>query len=134
MSNKSRRSFLKGGAALAAGAAAMRGVTFGAVNVASTAPRPTRLMQFDYADVQLLDGPMQEQFKHNHELFLNLDEDSMLKPFRQLTGMPAPGEDMGGWYSPSNKFDPPKDMTGYIPGAQLRPISIRLIASLRGDR
>src|SRR5581483_4914312 len=49
-------------------------------------------------------------------LFLNLDEDSLLKPFRQLAGLPAPGKDMGGWYSPSSKFDPPKDMTGYIPG------------------
>ncbi|WP_263375404.1 glycoside hydrolase family 127 protein [Granulicella aggregans] len=116
MSCKSRRSFLKRGAALAAGSAVMHGVAFGATTNAATSLKPTRLMQFDYADVQLLDGPMQEQFKHNHELFLNLDEDSMLKPFRQLTGMPAPGEDMGGWYSPSNKFDPPKDMTGYIPG------------------
>ena len=116
MSQKSRRSFLKSGAALAAGTAVMRNVAFGAVDNQSTAPKPTRLMQFDYADVQLLDGPMQEQFRHNHQLFLNLDEDSLLKPFRQLTGMPAPGEDMGGWYSPSSKFDPPKDMTGYIPG------------------
>ncbi len=30
--------------------------------------------------------------------------------------MPAPGEDMGGWYYHRASFDPPKDMTGYIPG------------------
>jgi len=72
--------------------------------------------QFEYGQVQLLEGPMLEQFQHNHQLFLNLNEDSLLKPFRQLTGMPAPGEDMGGWYSPSPDFDPPKNMTGYIPG------------------
>ena len=23
---------------------------------------------------------------------------------------------MGGWYSPSTNFDPPKNMTGYVPG------------------
>jgi DUF1680 family protein len=72
--------------------------------------------QFDYAQVQLLEGPMLDQFEHNHRLFLNLNEDSLLKPFRQLTGQPAPGEDMGGWYSPSPDFNPPKNMTGYIPG------------------
>ena len=78
--------------------------------------RRTVLEQFNYADVQLLDGPMLEQFKQNHALFLNLNEDSLLKPFRQLGGQAAPGEDMGGWYSPSPDFDPPKNMTGYIPG------------------
>jgi DUF1680 family protein len=77
---------------------------------------PTQLTQFDYADVQLLDGPMLEQFQQNVELFLNLPDDNLLKPFRQLAGQPAPGEDMGGWYSPSSDFDPPKNMTGYIPG------------------
>jgi DUF1680 family protein len=74
------------------------------------------LQQLDYEQVQLLEGPMLEQFRQNHSLFLSLDEDSLLKPFRQLTGLPAPGEDMGGWYSPSPSFDPPKNMTGYIPG------------------
>ncbi len=73
-------------------------------------------MQFDYAQVQLLDGPMLEQFRQQHALYLQMDEDSLLKPFRQLTGQPAPGEDMGGWYSPSERFDPGKDMTGYVPG------------------
>ena len=27
-----------------------------------------------------------------------LSEDSLLKPFRQMVGQPAPGEDLGGWY------------------------------------
>ncbi len=83
---------------------------------AAATPRSTKLEQFNYADVQLLDGPMLVQFKQNHVLLLNLNEDSLLKPFRQLAGQPAPGEDMGGWYSPSPDFDPPKNMTGYIPG------------------
>ena len=59
---------------------------------------------------------MLEQFQHNVTLFMNLPDDSLLKPFRQLAGLPAPGDDMGGWYSPSSEFDPPKTMTGYIPG------------------
>jgi hypothetical protein len=114
MKKATRRTFLKGGAALAAGTVVLRNAH--ALATPEAVSRPTRLSQFEYKDVQLLDGPMLEQFRHNHSLFLNLDEDSLLKPFRQLVGLPAPGKDMGGWYSPSSKFDPPKDMTGYIPG------------------
>lgn len=115
MPKPTRRSFLKGSATLAAGAAVLRGApVFAAPTPAATAITP--LTQFEYHEVQLLDGPMLEQFRHNHKLFLNLNEDSLLKPFRQLSGLPAPGEDMGGWYSPSSLFDPPRNMTGYIPG------------------
>ena len=115
MNQNNRRVFLKSSAALAAGSAVLRANH--ALGLPENAPPlPTRLSQFDYPDVRLLDGPMLDQFKHNHSLFLNLSEDSLLKPFRQVAGLPAPGEEMGGWYSPSSRFDPPKDMTGYIPG------------------
>lgn len=115
-----RREFLRGGATLAAGAVMVRG-TRGLVGQSAPASPSsglgtTKLSQFSYADVRLLDGPLLKQFQHNHWLFMHLDEDSLLKPFRQLSGLPAPGEDMGGWYSPSTKFNPPKDMTGYVPG------------------
>lgn len=114
-SKTSRRGFLKTSAALAAGTAVLR--SSGAWTAPGQATQIlTPLNQFDYGDVELLDGPMLEQFRHNHQLFLNRSDDSMLKPFRQLAGQPAPGEDMGGWYSPSADFDPPKNMTGYIPG------------------
>ena len=131
--NKSRREFLKTGAALTAGAVmSRRARAWGADAVAGS--RRTVLEQFDYADVQLLDGPMLEQFQQNHALFLNLNEDSLLKPFRQLAGQAAPGEDMGGWYSPSPEFDPPKNMTGYVPGHTLWTIHVRACSRLRGDR
>ena len=111
---RSRRQFLKTGGAMAAGA--IISPTRRSWGAGQAATLPTKLEQFNYADVQLLDGPMLVQFKQNHALFLNLNEDSLLKPFRQLAGQAAPGEDMGGWYSPSPDFDPPKNMTGYIPG------------------
>jgi uncharacterized protein len=78
-------------------------------------PSPGPLSQFHYSDVQLLEGPMLQQFHENVSLFMNLPDDNLLKPFRQLSGQPAPGDDMGGWYSPAG-FDPPKVMTGYVPG------------------
>ncbi len=112
---KTRRDFLKSSAALAAGMAVLRNSSpaFGA---GTSNPAQTKLSLFEYGDVQLLDGPMLEQFQNNVSLFLSLPDDDLLKPFRQLAGLPAPGEDMGGWYSPSRDFDPPKNMTGYIPG------------------
>jgi DUF1680 family protein len=111
MSPTTRRQFLTQTTATLA-AASLRPTHLLADNPAPTTP----LRQFDYTQIQLLEGPLLDQFQHNHSLFLALNEDSLLKPFRQLTNQPAPGEDMGGWYSPSPLFDPPKNMTGYVPG------------------
>ena len=113
MHRLSRRTFLTTSIAAAGAAAVSRH--------AHAAPLPTlagstRLEQFDYSDVRLLDGPMLEQFRANHAYFLALNDDSLLQPFRQKAGLPAPGEPMGGWYSWSKDFDPPKNMTGYVPG------------------
>ncbi len=116
MGNDNRREFLKSSAAFAAGAAVLKSGSLSAMKGEAASSGATRLSQFEYAEVQLLDGPMLEQFHQNVALFLHLNNDSLLKPFRQLAGQPAPGEDMGGWYSPSSEFDPPKNMTGYIPG------------------
>lgn len=113
MYSLSRRSFVAGSLA-AAGAAVLSRP--GLSSVPSTQPATTELTQFDYGAVQLLEGPMLEQFRANHAYFLALNEDSLLKPFRQKAGLPAPGEEMGGWYSWSDEFDPPRNMTGYVPG------------------
>jgi hypothetical protein len=113
MNRPSRRSFLQGAAA-ATGAALLSRRSIAAATATNTVT--TKLTQFNYADVQLLEGPMLDQFNTNHAFFLALNEDSMLKPFRQRAGLPAPGEDMGGWYSWSKDFDPPRNMTGYVPG------------------
>jgi hypothetical protein len=53
---------------------------------------------FDYSQVELLDSPLRRQFDTNHAFFLRLDDDRMLKIYRQRVGLPAPGADMGGWY------------------------------------
>jgi uncharacterized protein len=115
MKNPSRRRFLRlTGAATGSAliARSMPGWAEAAVPVAVTPP----LSLFEYSEVQLLAGPLRSQFDHNHDLFLNLDEDALLKPFRQREGMPAPGPDMGGWYDNADDFNPVDNFHSFIPG------------------
>jgi DUF1680 family protein len=112
---QSRRTFLKAGAAAAAASLAVPRNAFAAMGTDITIA-PT-LTQFGYGDVELLDGPLRQQFQTNHAFYLALNEDSLLKPFRQRAGLPAPGEEMGGWYSwaPLGDLDKPGD-NGFAPG------------------
>ena len=115
MKNKSRRQFLKSTAVSTAGIVAIRSVPAWARNAAAS-PVNSPLAIFGYSQVQLLDGPFRLQFDQNHKVFLNLDEDGMLKPFRQRQGLPAPGPDMGGWYDNSDDFNETTNFHGFIPG------------------
>jgi DUF1680 family protein len=115
MKKKSRRQFLKSAAGSTAGLLAMRSLpAWSRASVANPAAAP--LSVFGYANVQLLDAPLRVQFEQNHQLFLNLDEDALLKPFRQREGMPAPGPDMGGWYDNADDFNEASNFHGFIPG------------------
>jgi uncharacterized protein len=79
----------------------------------------TPLATFAYSEVKLLDGPMNRQFEENHARFLNLDDDRLLKVFRQVAGLPAPGEDMGGWYDLTGFSLERNDFHGFIAGHTL---------------
>ena len=108
----SRRAFLKLGAAAAVASTAR----FPRAETTAPDAGATPLEQFGYHEIELLDGAMRQQFEANHALFLALDDDMLLKPFRQRAGQPAPGEDMGGWYDNSPDFDPHGTFHGFIPG------------------
>ena len=112
----SRRTFLKWSAAAAvASRVSPRGHAM--TSLAEQAPDALKpLSQFGYEDVELLEGPMQQQFRNNHAFFLAIDDDKLLKPFRQRAGQAAPGEDMGGWYDNAAEFDPHGTFHGFIPG------------------
>jgi len=49
-------------------------------------------------------------------LFLNLDEDGLLKPFRKRQGLPAPGHDLGGWYDDADDFNEKDNFHAFIAG------------------
>jgi hypothetical protein len=110
----SRRSFLKSSAATAVAAAASHGLSF--AGSTHDAAAPPALDQFGYGEVELMPGPLREQFERNHAFYAALDEDRLLKPFRQRAGLAAPGDDMGGWYSwaPLDAIDKPGD-NGFAP-------------------
>jgi len=84
----SRRQFLATAAATTGAALAVRSIPAWARPAAQAQAAITpQLSVFGYSQVQLLDSPFRRQFDQNHDLFLHLDEDAMLKPFRQRGGL-----------------------------------------------
>jgi uncharacterized protein len=75
------------------------------------------LSEVGYGDVTLASALHREQLQNTHEVLMNLSEDSLLRPFRQMAGQPAPGADLGGWYNYDPHFDWQKDDAGFAPGA-----------------
>jgi DUF1680 family protein len=59
--------------------------------------------------VQLTGGPLKEQYDRVLANYLALDNDRLLKIYRERAGLPAPGAAMGGWY----------DADGFVPGHTL---------------
>ena len=109
----SRREFLQRAALLTAGLAMPGLVRSAAEGVpAGTAPLST----FDYGDVTLNSELHQRQLDNTHAVLMGLNEDSLMKPFREMSGMPAPGEELGGWYMYKPDYDYRKDSAGLCPG------------------
>jgi len=116
VSGMNRRTFVKATSATAAGLYAACTIPVWANSEKSLIVISTPLTTFAYSDVQLHDGPMKRQFEENHARFANLDDDRMLKVFRQVAGLPAPGADMGGWYDLTGFSLEGNDFHGFIAG------------------
>src|SRR5215471_3243467 len=115
MKKRSRRQFLGTAAVSTAGLLATTSLPSWARSNAEE-PVAAPLSTFGYSQVQLLDGPFRAQFDQNHKLFLGLDEDGLLKPFRQREGLPAPGPDLGGWYDNGDDFNEKDNFHAFIAG------------------
>ncbi|HKO14388.1 MAG TPA: beta-L-arabinofuranosidase domain-containing protein [Acidobacteriaceae bacterium] len=107
MHSLSRRQFLAGAAAAAASTALPAG--------AASASAATKLQEFDYGTVQLTGGPLKQQYDRVHASYLALDNDRLLKVYRERAGLPAPGAPMAGWYGPDG-FVPGHSLGQYISG------------------
>ena len=81
-------------------------------------PRPSaaHLATFEYCDVTLNSELHQRQLNNTHAVLMGLSEDGLMKPFREMSGMPAPGEELGGWYMYKPDYDYRKDSAGLCPG------------------
>jgi uncharacterized protein len=116
-SSFTRRTFLKSAATASAAAYAARVLPArAAAPDRGTIAINTPLTTFSYSEVELFDSPLKHQFEENHARFLNLEDDRMLKVFRQDAGLPAPGEEMGGWYDGSGFSLERGDFHAFIPG------------------
>jgi DUF1680 family protein len=103
---RDRREIIKAGALLV-GAGALGAIGAARARRAQAAESPAPLMELGYSQVQFEPGPAERQARENRQLLLDLDEDALLRPFRQRAGLPAPGGDLGGWY----------DTYAFAPGA-----------------
>ncbi|MGO8759209.1 MAG: beta-L-arabinofuranosidase domain-containing protein [Terracidiphilus sp.] len=101
-----RREFLAGATAAAFAASSP---------VAALSAAPDPLAEFDYGSVQLTGGPLKRQYDRIRAAYLALDNDRLLQVYRQRAGLPAPGEQMGGWYG-RDGFVPGHSLGQYISG------------------
>ena len=119
----SRRNFLSHGCQTACLCATGASLAF---SVQAAGGRPAivpPLSVFHHGEVQLGESPLLTQFDYQHQLFMGIDNDALLKPFRVRAGQDAPGADMGGWYdnAPQDFHVDPTDWStanwhGFIPG------------------
>jgi uncharacterized protein len=99
-----RRRFLQGAAGVAGCAVLPRRLPAEAISGGRSL-----LHEFDYSEIRLTGGPLRDHYNRIFASYLALDNDRLLKVYRQRAGLPAPGEDMGGWY----------DADGFVPGHSL---------------
>ena len=113
----SRRKFLQS-AALASAAGViprLRGFSLASLFGSDSVPSGP-LAEFGYGDVTLHSALHEQQLQQTHALLMELNEDSLLKPFREMVGQPAPGTDLGGWYQYDAHNEDHLFQTGFAPG------------------
>jgi len=63
-------------------------------------PRGKRSIEsFNYQGVTFQSGRLRDQVNEVRHFYLTIPNDDLLKGFRSRAGLPAPGHDLGGWYS-----------------------------------
>ena len=112
----SRRRLLQSGSLVLAGSVLVPARSFATTGVEPTAALPVPLTEFGYGSVVLHSEAHEKQRENTSLILMNMSEDSMLKPLRQMVGLPAPGEDLGGWYHYDPDWDFRKDEPGFAPG------------------
>ncbi len=112
-SQASRRGFLQGTFAVgASGFLQKSGVT--SLSPGKSEPA---LAEFSYEQVDVREPLAVAQRMNVTDVLLGLDEDSLLKPFREMAGLPGPGTSLGGWYAWKEDYNFHHDDVGLAPAA-----------------
>jgi uncharacterized protein len=114
MQPQTRRRFMQSATATFAGAAIIPRRLDSSVIDTPLAPP---LEEFGYDQVQLNSEPHEKQLQNSISMLMELNEDRLLKPMRQMGGQPAPGEELGGWYNYDPNYDWHTFDAGFAPGA-----------------
>jgi DUF1680 family protein len=114
MQRQTRRQFMQSATATFAGAAILPRRWHSSFIDTPLAPP---LEEFGYDEVQLNSEPHEKQLQNSISVLMQLNEDSLLKPIRQMGGQPAPGEELGGWYNYDPNYDWHTFDAGFAPGA-----------------
>jgi uncharacterized protein len=113
MKHPTRRQFMQAATATWAGAAFLTRRSLSSVMDGTANP----LEEFGYHQVELNSEPHEKQLQNSISVLMGLNEDSLLKPMRQMGGQPAPGEELGGWYNYDPNYDWHTFDAGFAPGA-----------------
>ncbi|WP_149196164.1 glycoside hydrolase family 127 protein [Luteimonas suaedae] len=97
----SRRTFLQGSAAAAAGIALGANATAAETGPAAPRPKPRWRAQPFVADrVRLLDGPFLQARERDRRYLMSIPNARLLHSFRLTAGLPSSAQPLGGWESP----------------------------------
>jgi DUF1680 family protein len=108
----SRRRLLQVGAMATAGSFAARADAW-----RDEARAPEALAEFGYGAVAMASEAHEAQLRNTQSVLMSLSDDSLLMPFRQMAGLPAPGVELGGWYAYRPDYDYRKNFDeGFAPG------------------
>ena len=113
-SRVSRRKFVQT-ASIVAAAAAFPSFHIPRAWADQASSRP--LAEFGYGDVTITSELHERQLHETHKVLMGLNEDGLMKPFREMIGQPAPGPDLGGWYRYDPKYDWHTFDAGFAPTA-----------------
>jgi hypothetical protein len=108
-----RRSFVQSTSLAAAGLVTRH---LGLAGTVAALPTQQPLGEFGYADVTLNSVLHEKQLHETHAVLMELSEDSLLKPLREMAGQPAPGKDLGGWHHYDPDYNPDTVVDGFAPG------------------
>ena len=121
---------------VASAAVAVSAISLPLPGEVAAAEKELPLRPFGYDQVRVTGERQVSQRENVCAVLRDLNDDSLLKPFRSMAGQAAPGESLGGWYEWKPDYNYHHDDAGLAPGAsfgQWTSALARLHAASRFD-